>query len=243
MLFSDLSTKKNKILVVEDNDTMLNVLIHSLSEAGYDVATATNGTQAIEVARRENPALIVLDVLLPELDGFEVCRILRKDMTVPIIMITAKAEIEDMIRGLEVGADGYFPKPFSIRELMARMKALLRRSELAGNQGNHNTAPKQFTTLRIGELEMDFIRHQVTIRGHSIHLRLKEFELLSLLMTNHGKVLSREQILEAIWGDDFEGDSHTVDVHIRSLRKKIEANPSQPDYIITVWGVGYKLTG
>ncbi len=227
----------NKILVVEDDRTLSDVLKYNLQKDGYNVVTATDGAQALEMARSEKPELIVLDVMLPELDGLEVCRILRKDMTVPILMLTAKGEEIDKIVGLEIGADDYMTKPFSMRELLARVRAMLRRAKIAGIK------PPEEAKVNIGNLEIDTPRRRATLGCINLDLTQKEFDLLAFMTRNRGLVLSREQLLEKVWGYDYVGGTRTVDVHIRWLREKIETNPAKPKRLITVRGVGYKLEG
>ena len=200
--------------------------------------TASDGEQAIEVARREKPDLLILDIMLPKLNGFEVCRILRQEMIVPILMLTAKADETDKIVGLEIGADDYMTKPFSIRELLARVRAMLRRTKMAKAPPAGEPA-----SLKIGNLEIDFARHRVALSGAALELSPKEFDLLVFLARNKGLVFSREQLLEKVWGYYFAGDTRTVDVHIRWLRQKIEADPGHPKYLVTVRGTGYKLEG
>jgi two-component system OmpR family response regulator len=228
----------SKILIVEDDLNLMATLKYNLLKEGYSVVTATDGIEAVEVARGEQPDLIVLDVMLPKLSGFEVCRILRKDMSVPILMLTAKTEEIDKIVGLEIGADDYMTKPFSMRELLARLGAMLRRAGMAGPQ-----QAKEPALLKIGELEIDTGRHQASLRSVPLDLTPKEFDLLFFLARNKGLVFSREQLLEKVWGYDYAGGTRTVDVHIRWLRKKIEADPARPDYLLTVRGAGYKLEG
>ena len=186
----------------------------------------------------EKPALIVLDVMLPRLDGFEVCRILRKEATIPIIMLTAKDEEVDKIVGLEIGADDYMTKPFSIREQVARIRATLRRVSFAGPPVAAGSP-----LLTVGELQIDTGRHRVSLTGVPIALSPKEFELLSFLATNRGQVFSRDILLDRVWGYEYVGDTRTVDVHVRWLRQKIETDPSNPTYLLTVRGVGYKFEG
>ncbi len=226
----------NKILIVEDDRNLLETLAYNLGMEGYNVVTATDGEEALELARREKPDLIVLDIMLPKLNGFEVCRILRKEMSVPIMMLTAKSEEVDKIVGLEIGADDYMTKPFSLREFLARVSALLRRAKITGAELGSGTTP-----LLIDDLKIDVGRHVVSLRGKTLELTPKEFDLLTFLARNKGLVFSRDQLLEKIWGYDFAGDSRTVDVHIRWLRGKIESNPNQPELLQTVRGVGYKL--
>lgn len=223
-----------KILVVEDDLTLLELLSYNLRNLSYQVVTASDGVGALEAARQEGPDLILLDIMLPELDGYDVCRILRKEgNTVPILMLTAKTEEMDKVMGLELGADDYITKPFSLRELLARVRAMLRRAQMAQNL---SAAP-----IKAGDLEIDAARHQASLAGKVVDLTPKEFELLALLIKNKGIVFSRHQLLEKIWGYDYEGDTRTVDVHIRWLRQKIEANPDKPHHVLTVRGAGYKF--
>ncbi len=225
-----------KILIVEDDPNLLDTLVYNLNKEGYDVVTSINGEQAVESARRENPDLIILDIMLPGLNGLEVCRILRKEMTVPILMLTARNEEVDKIIGLEVGADDYMTKPFSMRELIARIRAMLRRAGMTVTQPD--SVDK---TIAIGTLVIDTGRHRITISGKELELSPKEYDLLVFLAVNRGFVFTREQLLEKVWGYDFAGDTRTVDVHIRWLRQKIESDPSKPEKLITVRGAGYKL--
>lgn len=227
----------NKVLIVEDDANLLETLKYNLHKESYDVVTAADGEQALEVARREKPDLIILDVMLPKLSGFEVCRILRKETNTPIIMLTAKADETDKIVGLEIGADDYITKPFSVRELIARVRAMLRRARIIEIPASEDK------TIRIGDIQIDIDRHQALLLGKALDLRPKEFELLAFLAKNKGLVFSREQLLEKLWGYDYIGDTRTVDVHIRWLRQKIESDPGNPKYLVTVRGTGYKLEG
>jgi len=226
----------NKILIVEDDQNLLATLEYNLLKESYDVITAIDGAQAIETARRERPELIVLDVMLPKLSGFEVCRILRKEMTAPILMLTAKTEEVDKIVGLEIGADDYMTKPFSMRELLARVRAMLRRAKMAEPEPSDDK-----TLLKINDLEIDSARHRALLRETILNLTPKEFDLLVFLAKNKGFVFNREQLLEKVWGYDYAGDTRTVDVHIRWLRQKIEIDPAHPRNLLTVRGAGYKL--
>ncbi len=228
----------NKILIVEDDQNLLTALKYNLLKEGYEVATAVDGEQAIEAARNERPALIVLDVMLPKVGGFEVCRILRKESAIPILMLTAKTEEVDKIIGLEIGADDYLTKPFSMRELLARIRAMLRRADMSSHESANEPEP-----LKVGDLKIDTGRHQAFFRGVSLDLTPKEYDLLSFLARNKGLVFSRDQLLEKVWGYDYAGDTRTVDVHIRWLRQKIEADPAHPRSLLTVRGTGYKLEG
>jgi two-component system OmpR family response regulator len=228
--------KEKTILIVEDDQALTEVLKYHLGKEGYDVVTARDGNQALETARKSQPNIILLDVMLPEMDGLEVCRILRKETMVPILMLTAKDSEIDKVVGLEIGADDYLTKPFSMRELVARIRAMLRRSEMT-----ETTLPDQSTSIRVGKLEIDVARRRADIGGSTLKLTTKEFDLLLFLAQNKGIVFSRAQLLEKVWGYDYPGDTRSVDVHIRWLREKIEANPAKPKYINTVRGVGYKL--
>ena len=229
-----------KILVIEDDRTLLDVLGYNLRNEGYEVYVAGDGVTAVEMARKENPDLVILDIMLPELDGFEVCRILRKDMTIPILMLTAKVEETDKIVGLEIGADDYMTKPFSFRELMARIKALLRRSNIS-RADDMTAIERTSTTANAGNLKIDFNRYQVFIDDKPLNISHREFDLLAFLMRNRGQVFTRDQLLEKVWGYDYAGDTRTVDVHVRWLRKKIEDDPANPRWLVTVRGVGYKF--
>ena len=224
---------KSKILVVEDDPNILEALKYNLGREGYDTLTAVDGAQAIEAARANKPALIILDIMLPKMSGFEVCRILRKEMAVPIIMLTARDDEIDKITGLDLGADDYMTKPFSMRELMARVRAMLRRMEIK------TVIPE--TPVKSGDLEIDIRHHMITRAGIALNLSPKEFDLLVFLAGNKGLVFSRDQLLEKVWGYEYSGDTRTVDVHIRWLREKIENNSEEPKRLITVRGVGYKF--
>jgi two-component system OmpR family response regulator len=232
----------NKVLLVEDDRTLLDVLKYNLSKEGHDVITASDGVEALDAARDKKPDLIVLDVMLPKLDGFEVCRILRREMTVPILMLTAKASETDKVVGLELGADDYMTKPFSMREFLARIRAMLRRAEMTRIAASsvHDTVP---SIIKVGDLEIDFARHKVSQSGTSIDLSPKEFDLLTFLVKNREQVFSRDQLLEKVWGYDYAGETRTVDVHVRWLRQKIEVDPANPGHLLTVRGIGYKFEG
>jgi DNA-binding response OmpR family regulator len=235
----------NKVLIVEDEPTLLETLEYNFTRQGYEVYTAADGLTALDVARQENPDVIVLDVMLPGIDGLEVCRILRREMNVPILMLTARADEVDKVVGIEVGADDYLTKPFSMRELLARVKALLRRvrlirEELAAESEATETGGGPLT---FGDLAIDVGRRQVMREGAPVHLKPKEYDLLLFLTRNQNSVLSRDLILERVWGWDYVGGSRTVDVHVRWLREKIEVDPASPTRIITVRGVGYRFEG
>lgn len=242
------SEQKITILVVEDEPTLVDTLEYNLTRQGYAVSTASDGFKALELARSLRPELIVLDVMLPGLDGFEICRILRQEMSTPILMLTARDDEIDKVVGLEVGADDYLTKPFSMRELIARVKAHLRRvrlirEEMEGGEATPDERPPTAAALRFGPLVIDPERREVTNGGEVLHLKPKEFELLHFLARNRGMALSRDLILERVWGWDFAGGSRTVDVHVRWLREKIEADPANPLRIVTVRGVGYRFEG
>jgi two-component system OmpR family response regulator len=226
----------NKILIVEDDSNLLETIRYNLVKEGYEVSVALDGAKALDISRNEKPDLIILDIMLPIIDGFEVCRILRKEMTVPIIMLTARADETDRITGLDTGADDYMTKPFSIRELLARVRALLRRAKMTEVK-----VPEEQAILTIGDITIDINRHLITVKGQQLELTAKEFDLLVFLAQNESYVFSREQLLEKVWGYDFAGDTRTVDVHIRWLRQKIETDPSNPKHLLTVRGTGYKI--
>lgn len=235
-----------KILVVDDEISLQETLAYNLKKQGYDVKTTGDGTEAIELAREWSPEVIILDVMLPGLDGFEICRILRREMSTPILMLTARDDEIDRVVGLEVGADDYLAKPFSMRELIARVKALLRRVRLIREEAavrdgeDGKTKPE---TLDFGNLQIDMTRHEIKIDDKVVAFKPKEYELLTFFAQHQGQVLSREFILERVWGWDFIGDSRTVDVHVRWLREKIEQDPGNPRRIITVRGAGYRFEG
>lgn len=230
----------SKVLVVDDDKNILDVLKYNLLKEGYAVATAEDGFKALEVARSEKPDLIILDIMLPGLNGLEVCRILRKETSVPILMLTAKIEEIDKVVGLEVGADDYITKPFSIRELLARIGATLRRSSWT-QQPPAYPEEEVPVSLKAGGLEIDSAGHRISSNGSILSLTPKEFDLLSFLVQHRGQVFSRERLIEKVWGYDYEGTDRTVDVHVRSLRQKIEDNPEKPKHLLTVHGFGYKF--
>lgn len=239
----------DKVLVVEDELTLRETLAYSLTRQGYQVFTAADGRAGLDAARQHRPDAIVLDVMLPGLDGLEVCRILRQEMNVPILMLTARADEIDKIVGLEVGADDYMTKPFSMRELLARVKALLRRVRMvredvkAEQPSPSSDAMPQGEVWTFGDLVVDLNRWEVRVRGQQVHIKPKEFDLLIFLVRNRGMVLSRDQLLERVWGWEYEGDSRTVSVHVRWLREKIEDDPANPVRLVTVRGVGYRFDG
>lgn len=235
-----------KILVVEDEPSLQETLAYNLKKQGYAVEAVGDGRLALEAARARTPDLIVLDIMLPGLDGFEVCKILRKEMTVPILMLTARDDEIDRVVGLEVGADDYLTKPFSMRELVARVKAQLRRTEIVRAELERLKTAEPETphkTLVFTDLSIDLTRREVTLGGDVLPLKPQEYELLVFFAEHRGQMLSREFILERVWGWDYVGDSRTVDVHVRWLRQKIEKDASNPQRIVTVRGGGYRFEG
>jgi DNA-binding response OmpR family regulator len=222
-----------RVLVVEDEEALLFTLAHSLKREGYTVLTASRGDDGLRAAREHSPDLIVLDVMLPGIDGIQVCRTLRRDSDVPIIMLTALGGEGDRVAGLDSGADDYMPKPFGMRELMARVRALLRRS------APRAASEPALAPVTSGDLSVDRERREVTLAGQPLRMKPKEFELLLFFLQHPGRVFSREQILDEVWGHDFYGGARTVDVHVRWLRQKVEADPSNPARIKTVRGSGY----
>jgi DNA-binding response OmpR family regulator len=228
-----------RVLVVDDEATLVDTIRYNLRREGYEVQVAGEGNEAIRLARATSPDLVVLDLMLPGLDGLEVCRQLRRESTVPILMLTAKDDEVDKIVGLEVGADDYMTKPFSMRELLARVRAMLRRSRMAQQATDADAAQ----AVRSGDLEADPLQRRVVLREKTLQLKPKEFDLLVYLMQQRGRVLTRDQLLEKVWGYTFGGDTRTVDVHIRWLREKIEEEPGAPRRLETVRGVGYRFVG
>lgn len=220
-----------KILIVEDEQPLAETLAYNLRQEGHEALIENNGLSGLDAARKQHPDLIVLDLMLPQMDGLEVCRLVRRDSDVPIIMLTAKSREIDKVVGLEVGADDYVTKPFSMVEMLARVKAALRRAKVQ---------EKSADILRADGLEMDIDRHQVTVDGREVELRPKEFELLRLLLVNRGRVLDRSTLLQKVWGEDEYIDQGTLDVHVRRLREKIERDPGNPSRVLTVRGLGYK---
>lgn len=232
------------ILIVEDEPALRDTLSYNLKKDGFAIETVGDGRIALESARRLKPDLIILDIMLPELDGLEVARILRKEMTTPILMLTARDDEIDRVVGLEVGADDYLTKPFSMRELMARVKAQLRRTRFIQEElGKAGVTQSKQEKLTFNNLTINLTRREVTLHGEPIQLKPQEYELLLFFAEHKGQMLSREFILERVWGWDFIGDSRTVDVHVRWLRQKIEKDPGNPVRIITVRGGGYRFEG
>ena len=222
-----------RILVVEDEESFRDALGFMLRKEGYDVTVAGDGLQALEQFDRQGADLILLDLMLPGMSGTDVCRSIRQKSKVPIIMVTAKDTEIDKVVGLEIGADDYVTKPFSTRELTARIKAVLRR-------GPEPEIDEPDGVVEAGPVRMDVERHVVTVRGAEVALPLKEFDLLQLLLRNAGRVLTRAQLIDRVWGSDYVGDTKTLDVHVKRLRSKIEADPANPEHLLTVRGLGYK---
>jgi len=224
-----------KVLIVEDEISFSDALAYLLKKESYEVEVAVNGAEAIERFQTFNPDLILLDLMTPEVSGTEVCRVIRSTSQVPIIMLTAKDSEIDKVVGLELGADDYVTKPYSSRELLARMKAVMRR-----NSGD-SAGLEEGALLTAGSVRMDLDKHQVTVNSVAVTFPLKEFELLEFLMRNSGRVLTRSQLIDRVWGNDYFGDTKTLDVHIKRLRAKIEEDPANPKIIHTIRGLGYKL--
>ena len=224
-----------RILLVDDEPLIIKGLKYTLEQEGYETLAAYDGEEALEVFFANTVDLVLLDVMLPKLDGIQVCQRIRESSNVPIIMLTAKGEDMDKILGLEYGADDYMTKPFNILEVKARIKTILRRA-------SQPVAAEKKKIIRVRDLEVNIVNRSVTLGGKEVRLTAKEFDLLQLSINNRGKVFSREAMLETVWKYDYMGDARTVDVHIRRLREKIERNTSQPEFIFTKWGVGYYFT-
>lgn len=224
-----------RILIIDDEPMILESVSYNLKQEGYEVITAGNGETGLKLAKTERIDLILLDLMLPGFNGLEICRELRQFSNVPIIMLTAREGEIDRVLGLELGADDYVTKPFSMRELMARIRTVLKRI------GSGGGIPEQPKVMNIDQIKIDWPGHEVTVKGTPVNLSSKEFELLKILVTHPGQVLTREQLLNLVWGDDFYGDARTVDVHIRWLREKLEDNPGEPKFIVTIRGTGYKF--
>lgn len=223
-----------KILIVDDEENILELIKFNLQALGYEVLTLNNGSDALNVIRQEKPKLVLLDLMLPGMDGYDICKEIRKDSSIsyiPVIMITAKGEELDKILGLELGADDYVSKPFSVRELLARVKAVLRRTSTQVIESSY----------KFGEISIDFQKHEVLKSSNKIDLTLKEFELLEILIKNKGRVMTRDFLLDKIWGYEYVGETRTVDVHIRHLRQKIEEDDKSPKFIETIRGIGYRF--
>ena len=229
------------VLLAEDEESFVDALAIGLSREGFDVSIARDGNEALEMFDRIEPDLVLLDIMLPKLSGIDVCRSIRARSSVPIIMVTAKGTEIDTVVGLEMGADDYVTKPYRLRELVARMHAVLRRAPRPGpDTGGVGGAPDN-GARDVGEVRVDSDRHRVFVRGQEVHLRRKEFELLALLIGNPGRVLTRDTLIDRVWGTDYVGDTKTLDVHIKRLRTHVERDPSAPSIITTVRGVGYRF--
>jgi two-component system, OmpR family, response regulator RegX3 len=228
------------VLIVEDEESFIDALQSGLTREGFTVTVARDGAEALEMYERVDPDLVLLDVMLPKVSGIDVCREIRSRSSVPIIMVTAKGAEIDTVVGLEVGADDYITKPYRLRELVARMRAVLRRRSGGESESTSALAPVA-EVIEIGDVRLDHERHEVTIRGEVVKLPLKEFELLALLLENAGRVLTRDVLIDRVWGSDYVGDTKTLDVHVKRLRSKVEADPADPQSIVTIRGLGYKF--
>jgi two-component system, OmpR family, response regulator RegX3 len=228
-----------KVMVVDDEESLLEAIRYALSREGMDVVTARDGADAMRDFEAERPDLVVLDLMLPTLNGWDVCRRIRATSQVPILMLTARDAEVDRVVGLEMGADDYVTKPFSLRELVARVRALLRRAGAAA----HGERRPDATVLEAGGIRLDQERHEVTVRGEPVTLPLKEFELLEILMENHNRVLTRQTLIDRVWGYDYVGDTKTLDVHVKRLRARVEEDRHDPRLIVTIRGVGYRFDG
>jgi two-component system, OmpR family, response regulator RegX3 len=224
-----------RVLVVEDEESFVDALLVGLEREGFDVAVARDGAEALEQFDAVAPDLVLLDLMLPKVSGIDVCRAIRAKSAVPIIMVTAKSSEIDTVVGLEVGADDYVTKPYRMRELVARMRAALRRSPVPGPSPDAADV-----VYEVGDVRLDPDRHEVVIRGERVALPLKEFELLEILLAEAGRVLTRDVLIDRVWGHDYVGDTKTLDVHVKRLRNKVEHEPSRPTRIVTIRGLGYK---
>lgn len=241
----DLERNVKKVLVVDDEQSIVDVLVYNLKKEGYEVLEATDGMSAVNVALEEKPDLMLLDIMLPKLDGLSVCKRVKNYLNIPILMLTAKDAEIDKIVGLELGADDYITKPFSVRELMARVKANLRKYEMSDINkelgSTQEEGPSSNNTIKVNDLELDIDRFEVKVRGEIMDLTLREFEVLKFLATQPGQVITRETLLEKVWGYEYYGDIRTVDVTVRRIREKIEKDTSAPKILITKRGVGYLI--
>ena len=240
---ADSTARAVTVLVAEDEESFVDALVIGLGREGFDVSVARDGPEALALFDAIDPDLVLLDIMLPKMSGVDVCRAIRTRSHVPIIMVTAKGTEIDTVVGLEVGADDYVTKPYRLRELVARMRAVLRRAPLAapGSQPAAEETVERGAVSEVGGVRVDPDRHRVFVRGQEVHLRRKEFELLVLLVENAGRVLTRDTLIDRVWGADYVGDTKTLDVHIKRLRTHIEADPSSPAIITTVRGVGYRF--
>ncbi len=232
---------RTNVLLVEDEGAFVDALTIGLSKEGFAVDVARDGVVALDRFKEHTPDIVLLDVMLPKLSGIDVCREIRRTSQVPIIMVSARTAELDAVLGLELGADDYVAKPYRLRELVARMRAVMRRSEVKANNALAATVnASEAAVLELGDVSIDVERHKVVVRGVEVKLPLKEFELLELLMRNAGRVLTRSTLIDEIWGLNYYGDTKTLDVHIKRLRSKIEREPSKPEMIVTIRGLGYK---
>jgi DNA-binding response OmpR family regulator len=232
------------ILIVEDEVSLQETLAYNLKKQGYEIEVAGDGQKALELIRKNKPDLILLDIMLPGIDGFEVCRRIRTEFSTPVLMLTARDDEIDRVVGLEVGADDYLTKPFSMRELIARVKAMLRRVQIIREELKSIQQSDDISmAIEFGNLKIDSGRREVRVNDHVVNLKPKEFDLLYYLIKHKNQVLTRDHILESVWGWEYIGDSRTVDVHVRWIREKIESDPSKPEKIITVRGTGYRFEG
>jgi two-component system response regulator RegX3 len=234
-----------RVLVVEDEESFLDALVVGLQREGFEVAVARDGVEALSRFESENPDLVLLDVMLPKMSGIDVCRSIRARSTVPIIMVSAKSAEIDTVVGLEVGADDYVAKPYRMRELVSRMRAVLRRADRPGTRetaaGEGDGGPDDSSSVVVGDVRLDVDRHECTVRSEEVRLTRKEFDLLELLLANAGRLVTRETLIDRVWGTDYVGDTKTLDVHIKRLRARIEEDPSEPRMITTIRGLGYRF--
>ncbi len=236
---------KKTILIVDDEKTIVDMLVYNLQKEGYNTLEAGDGEEGVRIALENKPNLVLLDIMLPKMDGLAVCKRIRQSLNIPILMISAKDEEIDKILGLELGADDYITKPFSVRELMARVKANLRKAEITAkameNEANNKNSESNSNVLIVGDLSLDLSKFEVKVRGEVIDLTLREFEVIKYLANQPGQVVTRETLLEKVWGYEYYGDIRTVDVTVRRIREKIEKDTSNPKILITKRGVGYYI--
>src|SRR6266581_4502168 len=229
--------KKTTVLTADDDPQLLRLVMRNLQLEGYDVLVASDGKQALELIEAHSPDLVLLDVMMPRMDGFTVCQRIREFSSVPIIIVTARGQDQDKVRGLDLGADDYLTKPFSVDELLARVRAVLRRAQFTANEHTHVLR----TTITIGDLAVDYAQHLVTMAGQEVPLTPIEYRLLTYLAQNAGRVVTQDLLLEHVWGSEYLGESHMLQVNINRLRRKIEADPTHPLYLLTKVGIGYLL--